>query len=105
MRDRERATQPEEYRVTLTVQGDDACPRFANGDRLICASQALAEIGEDVVVIVRDGNIRIGRLSALEAEAVTIVQESGPLSLGRLEIGAIWPIRHVEKDIGIGTPG
>ncbi len=93
MPDNVRSAPEDEYRVTLTVQGDDAAPRFQDGDRLICAPQASAEIGEDIVVIVRDGNIRVGRLSALDGDAVTIDQERAPLSIQRTDVGAIWPIR------------
>lgn len=88
----------EEYRVTLSVQGDDAAPRFRHGDRVICAPQASASVGEDIVVIVRDGNIRVGRLSALDLQAVTIDQGRAGMSISRTDIGAIWPIRRLEKD-------
>lgn len=88
----------EEYRVTLTVQGDDAAPRFEHGDRLVCAPQGSAAIGDDIVVVVREGNIRVGRLSALDALTVIIDQAKAELSIERRDVGAIWPIRRLEKD-------
>lgn len=99
MPDTVRSAPEEEYRVTLTLQGDDAAPRFQNGDRLICAPQASAVIGDDIVVIVRDGNIRVGRLSALDMDAVTIEQERAALSILRTDVGAIWPIRLREDGV------
>lgn len=101
MPDNVRNDKPEEeYRVTLSVQGDDAAPRFLNGDRLVCAPKAAAAVGDDIVVIIRDGNIRVGRLSSLEAERVII--EHGPVDLPipRTEIGAIWPIRQLARNDG-----
>ncbi len=98
MPDTVRSAPDEEYRVTLTVQGDDAAPRFQHGDRLICAPQASAVVGDDIVIVVRDGNIRVGRLAVLDAQAVTIHQEQAELSIQRTDVGAIWPIRQLKKD-------
>jgi phage repressor protein C with HTH and peptisase S24 domain len=82
-----------EYLVTLFVQGDDAAPRYRDGDRLICAPRAAAELGEDIVVIIRDGNIRVGRLAAADAGVVVIEQGPAATKIPRGEIGAIWPVR------------
>jgi len=86
-------TEAEEYLVTLFVQGDDAAPRYRDGDRLICAPKASPEPGEDIVVIIRDGTIRVGRLASLEAGVVVIEQGSADTSIPRGEVGAIWPVR------------
>jgi hypothetical protein len=83
----------EEYLVTLFVQDDDAAPRYRDGDRLICAPRAAPELGEDIVVIIRDGNIRVGRLTALETAAVIIEQGAAATEIPRGEVGAIWPVR------------
>ncbi|MBM3549371.1 MAG: S24 family peptidase [Alphaproteobacteria bacterium] len=86
--------EAEEYLVTLFVQGDDAAPRYRDGDRLICAPKASPELGEDIVVIIRDGNIRVGRLASLEGGAIVIDQGTAErTSIPRGEVGAIWPVR------------
>jgi hypothetical protein len=71
-----------------------------NGDRLICAPKAAVAVGDDIVIIIRDGNVRVGRLSSLEAERVII--EYGPVDLPipRTEIGTIWPIRQLARNDG-----
>jgi len=93
MRHTRQSVEAEEYLVTLFVQGDDAAPRYRDGDRLICAPKASAELGEDIVVIIRDGNIRVGRLAALDRGVITIEQGSAATSIPREEVGAIWPVR------------
>ena len=79
--------------VSLMVQDDDCAPRYRDGDRLLCEPRAEAELGEDIVVIVRDGGVRIGRLAALDPEAVTIEYGRAPVAIPREEVGAIWPVR------------
>ena len=102
MRNIARGVDAEEYLVTLFVQDDDAAPRYRDGDRLICAPKASPELGEDIVIIVRDGNIRVGRLAALEVSAVIIEQGKAATAIPRGEIGAIWPVRLMAP--GRGQP-
>jgi hypothetical protein len=79
--------------VSLLVQDDDSAPRYRDGDRLLCEPKAKAELGEDIVVIVKDGGIRVGRLAALAPETVTIEFGLAPVAIPRTDVGAIWPVR------------
>lgn len=84
---------PDERLVTLFVQGDDAAPRYRDGDQLLCAPEAAPELGEDIVVIGRDGGIRVGRLAALVDGTVIIEQGTAETAIPRADVGAIWPVR------------
>lgn len=79
--------------VSVMVQDDDCAPRYRDGDRLLCEPKAEAELGEDIVVIVKDGGVRIGRLAALDPDAVVIEYGRAPVAIPRADVGAIWPVR------------
>ena len=85
--------QEEEYLITLLVQGNDAAPRYRDGDRLMCAPKGTLELVGDVVVVIRDGNFRIGRLAALDDGAITIELGKAEMAIPRSEVGALGPVR------------
>jgi hypothetical protein len=93
--------------VSVVVHDDQSAPRYRRGDRLLCDPAGIAEPGEDVAVIEKEGAVHVGCLTTLDQQTVTLELGRVSVPIPQSKVKAVWPVRLMapgRKPLAASTP-